>query len=78
MTTNTTDLTHFDPRREVAIRWHIEDVLQIRPDLSEAQAWQVLQWAEKTHDAGIGINWHTLESDTVALFGPEPKEGDAA
>jgi hypothetical protein len=63
--------------REIAIIWNVEDIRCLRPDLTDDQAWQLLQYAESTHDAGIGINWHTLESDAETLFGPEPEEGGA-
>jgi hypothetical protein len=58
--------------QQVAILWGLEDVLVIRPDLTDDEAWAVLQYAEKHHDAGIGLNWHLIESAAECLFGPEP------
>ena len=65
-------------RNQIAIIWCIEDVQSVRPDLSEEQAWSVLQFAEKKHDANWGINWQTLECAANTLFGwpPEAAEDD--
>ena len=64
-------------RREIAITWCIEDVQGIRPDLSEDQAWEVLQQVKDVHDAEWGISWSTLETVAEDLFGDAP-EADAA
>jgi hypothetical protein len=56
-------------RRQIAVIWSIADVLAIRSDLSDDQCWQVLQAAERGHDADHGIHWHTLESIVEELFG---------
>ena len=45
---------------EIAIIWSVADVLEIRPDLSQDQAEDVLLLADKKHDACIGINWDVL------------------
>jgi len=45
---------------QIAIIWSVEDVLEVRPDLTEDQAYEVLQIAEHRHDANIGINWEVL------------------
>ena len=47
--------------RRIAIIWGTDDVHEVRPDLSEDQAWEVLQRAEHKHDANNGIGWDTLE-----------------
>lgn len=47
-------------RRQIAVIWSIEDVQEIRPDLTDEQAWVVLQAACRYHDATIGINWDVL------------------
>ncbi|WP_206352401.1 hypothetical protein [Tautonia rosea] len=60
------------PSRDIAITWSVEDVLEIRPDLSEVQAIQVLQWAKRKHDATIGINWEVLACHAEFLFGDAP------
>jgi hypothetical protein len=58
-------------QREIAIVWGIEDVQSVRPDLSEDQAWEVLKFAQRGHDASLGINWEWLEASAEALYGPE-------
>jgi hypothetical protein len=56
-------------RRQIASIWSIEDVQSIRPDLSEEQAWEVLQAADRHHDATLGINWDVLACHAEMLFG---------
>ena len=35
------------PRRQIASIWSIEDVQEVRPDLTDDQAWEVLQQVER-------------------------------
>jgi len=65
-------------RRQIGLIWEIDDVRHIRPDLSEDQAWQVLQAAREGHDARIGLGWETLESIASDLFGDAPESTDAS
>jgi hypothetical protein len=65
------------PRHEIAVVWTIEDVEELRPDLTADQCWSVLQECERTHDAGDGINWHALDATAEAMFGPEPEPVEA-
>jgi hypothetical protein len=60
-------------RRQIAHIWSIEDVRGIRPDLSEEQAWEVLQAANDSHEADIGINRSVLECHAEMLFGDAPE-----
>jgi hypothetical protein len=60
-------------RSQIALGWAVEDVQEIRPDLTGEQAWEVLQDAQHKHDASIGINWDTLELIAEDLFGPTPE-----
>lgn len=64
-------------RGQIASIWGIDDVLILRPDLSPEQAWEVLLFAEKRHDANTGINWEVLDCHASHLFGdaPEAVEG---
>lgn len=64
-------------RNQIAIIWNIEDVQEVRPHLTEEQAWQVLQASKCQHDANLGINWHTLESHADFLFGDAPEASEA-
>jgi hypothetical protein len=60
-------------RKEVVVYWDVTDVQSVRPDLTEEQAWSVLQDAVRHHDAGIGINWHVLEFHAAERYGEEPE-----
>lgn len=53
---------------EIAIKWHIDDVLNIRPDLTNYQASMVLINLKQNHDASVGINWETIETVADLLF----------
>lgn len=62
-----------DADQEISITWSIEDVQSVRPDLSDEQAWEVLQAAKDGHEADIGINWSVLECHAEMLFGSAPE-----
>jgi hypothetical protein len=57
--------------RQIAAIWCIEDVKGVRPDLTDDQAWEVLQQVGDIHDAEWGINWTTLETVADDHF-PKP------
>jgi hypothetical protein len=59
-------------RHDIGVTWSVEDVREIRPDLTTEQAEQVLQAAQRQHDATIGINWDVLEGHADRLFGSAP------
>jgi hypothetical protein len=54
-------MNSFDPERQIAITWSVEDVHQAYPGLIDDQAFQVLQKVKHYHDACFGVNWETLE-----------------
>jgi hypothetical protein len=58
-------------QHKIAVIWCIEDVRGLRPDLSDEQAWEVLQQVEDIHDAEWGISWTTLQTVAADLF-PRP------
>ena len=62
-----------DQQRQVAVIWEVDDVLVLRPELTDDEAWAVLKDAHQYHDAGIGLNWESIESAAESLFGPEPQ-----
>ena len=72
--TTTTDTPDID-RNWISIRWHIDDVKEVRPDLTDEQAREVLQQSRRQHDANIGINWEVLTIWAALLF-PEPDEAE--
>jgi hypothetical protein len=57
--------------RMIGVVWCIQDVREVRPDLTDDQAWEVLQQVERKHDAEYGISWTTLEIFADDLF-PKP------
>lgn len=42
--------------------WHVSDVQEIRQDLTDEQARDVLRFMEHYHDANIGINWEFINA----------------
>jgi hypothetical protein len=52
----------------IAVVWHIEDVLEVRPDLNRNQAWEVLRSVKQNHDANVGINWEVLATHAEMLY----------
>ena len=64
-------------RQQIAAIWSVEDVQEVRPDLTSHQAWEVLQEVERRKDAEIGINWMILEYVAEELFGPTPENEDS-
>lgn len=46
----------------IAIKWSIEDVQEVRPDLTEAQCREVLARVRDRHDATIGVTWDVLST----------------
>lgn len=57
--------------KAIAIVWTIDDIQMQRPDLTKAQAAQVLRQLKKYHDAGIGINWEVIDCFCDAEFPPQ-------
>lgn len=57
-----------DNRDTIALIWCIDDVLEIRPDLTEEQAGKVLTRVEDIHDASIGVSWDTLQCVADDMF----------
>ena len=57
----------------LVILWHIDDVKEVRPDLTDDQCKDVLQECRRRHDAGIGITWDVLRYHADDLF-PAPQE----
>jgi hypothetical protein len=67
-----------DEHRAIADIWTAADVLHVRPDLDDDQAWHVLQVVQKRYDAQCGITWETLEyvaDELYPLPGASGEEG---
>ena len=58
---------------QIGFFWSVEDVQEVRSDLTAEQAWEVLEYVERRHDATIGVNWDTLEIVAENLFGSAPE-----
>ena len=63
----------YDVLDTIDIVWTIDDVLEVRPDLTHAQASKVLQATKLRHDATIGVNWDVLKFHAQELFGDAPE-----
>lgn len=44
----------------IASIWHIDDVKEVHPGFTDAQAMETLESVQRNHDAEIGINWEVL------------------
>jgi len=54
--------------RDYLVRyWHIDDVFELAPYLSDDEARQVLAHVDETHDANVGINWGVLDIAVQSL-----------
>jgi hypothetical protein len=47
---------------KITVSWNVEDVLSLDDTLTTDQCIEVLDMAEKYHDANYGISWDTLSS----------------
>jgi len=66
-------MNNFNPDRQIAIIWDIDDVLSLRPDLDDNEAIQVLSAVDDKHDANIGINWDVIQFWADELY-PQDEE----
>ena len=66
-------LTNFG---SASVVWCVEDVLEVRPDLTHEQAAMVLDTVRAKHEANCGIGWDTLEHFAESLFGEAPHSFD--
>lgn len=63
-------------RVSISIVWQIDDVLSVRPDLTEDEAAEVLHEVESAHDCEQGITWFHIESAASYMFGDAPDEDE--
>jgi hypothetical protein len=66
----------YDPKRQIAIIWDIDDVKIERPDLTDEQAMEVLERVKDKHDAEMGVSWTTLGEWAGILFPPASNQSD--
>ena len=58
----------YNEYNSIAIIWEIDDVKSIRPDLTDDECMEVLEYAGRKHDANIGITYDALEWNCDYLF----------
>ena len=58
----------WNPDREIAIIWSVDDVQQLHPALTNEQAMEVLRRAEQEHDCNHGITWETIDDIASEMF----------
>jgi len=57
-------LNKFDENDIIATTiWFVEDVLSLKPELTDNQAEGILESAHDNFDANLGINWDSLEHE---------------
>lgn len=56
-------LRDYDPTREIVARWSIAHLQDVRPDLTDAEAWQVLERAYMDRHDGINLPYLKAEAD---------------
>ena len=61
--------------KTIAIEWCIDDVQNVRPYLTDEQAWEVLKAIVDRHDANIGVNWDYIEAVADDMFDEPDNEG---
>ena len=58
-------------KHSIFIEWSIDDVKEVREDLDDEQAMEVLEFVKDRHDATLGITWRTLEYAADYLYPEE-------
>ncbi len=61
------------PQEIIADLWTTFDVLELRPDLTREQAWEVLKAVQNGYDVGHGISGYTVHAFARDLYGPPPR-----
>ena len=52
----------------INLEWHFTDVQDVRPDLTNDQAREVLQAVKHNEDANLGVTWETISIFAESLF----------
>jgi len=66
----------WNPTRQIAIIWDIDDVKMVNNNLTDEQAFEVLQNLDHYHDANYGICWHTIGYTINNLYPELEQEGE--
>jgi uncharacterized protein (UPF0147 family) len=61
---------YFNKDTQIALIWSIEDVQseEVRPDLDDAEAMNVLDKVSRDHDCNYGVSWETLDITAEELY----------
>ena len=59
---------------QIAHIFSIHHVLEKRPDLTDSQAWRVLQFLDRTKDSYTGITWEHVDKACYRLYGHPPRD----
>jgi len=59
--------------RSITIKWHLDDVQAVRPDLTDKQAREVFELVRNRYDADVGVTWDVIRVRADELF-PENKK----
>ena len=51
----------------ICILWHVDDVRQVRPDLTYEQCVKMLEHLQRNHTI-VGINWDVIRMHADCLF----------
>jgi len=62
-------------RKQIAIIWGIEDVQDMRPDLEDQQAYEVLQSCKDNHDASYGMSREDIWIHAESMFPEKNRKG---
>jgi len=58
----------YDDTNSIVVIWEIDDIKILRPDLTDDECMEVLDYTERKHDASLGVSWDTLEWNADYLF----------
>ncbi|MGB1546108.1 MAG: hypothetical protein ACPHDJ_06110 [Candidatus Puniceispirillaceae bacterium] len=62
-------MAFYDEKTEtLIIKWNVEDVQSVRPDLNNEQANDVLYVLAENFDANIGVDWDVITMAAEQLF----------
>jgi hypothetical protein len=62
-------MAFYDEKTEtLVIKWNVEDVQSVRPDLNNEQANDVLYVLAENFDANIGVDWDVITMTAEQLF----------
>jgi hypothetical protein len=61
-------LDDYDPTREIVLRWCVDDVHRVRPDLTESEAKAVLEAVYMNRD--VGVTFEFIEAMAERLYMP--------